>query len=39
VLFGLDEGYPAQALLEARSTQHRLAMLLKVVVDINAQLS
>ena len=37
-LLGLDQGYPAQALLEARSTQHRLAMVLKVVIDINAQL-
>ena len=37
-LLGMDNGSPAQALLEARSTQHRLAMLLKQVIDLNQQL-
>lgn len=37
-LVGMDAGQPAQALLEARSTQHRLAMILNFLVHINKQL-
>jgi hypothetical protein len=38
-LLGVDQGIPGQAMLEARSTRHRLAMLLKLLVELNCDLA
>eukprot|EP00802_Teleaulax_amphioxeia_P007792 Tamp_07800.p1 GENE.Tamp_07800~~Tamp_07800.p1 ORF type:complete len:592 (-),score=123.98 Tamp_07800:658-2433(-) len=38
-LLGVDQGVSGQAMLEARSTRHRLAMLLKLLVDLNCDLA